>query len=84
MGLRTLLLSVAVAVVTYCECAMISHEARPIVETDLQLTAADSDAGNWTANLGDIEVRQKTDGLQNNVSELILIRVLQNSVGCSR
>ena len=59
MGLRTLLLYVTVAVLTCCECAMLSHEARPVVETDLQLTAADTDSGNWTAKLGDMEVRQQ-------------------------
>jgi len=67
MGLRTLY--VAVAVLTCCECAMLSHEARPVVETDLQLTAADSDSGNWTANLGDIEVRRRANGLRNSASE---------------
>jgi hypothetical protein len=82
MGLRTLLLYVTVAGVICCECAILSHEARPVVETDLQLTAADTDSGNWTANLGDIEVRQQEDGLQNNISELISVRILQISVGC--
>jgi hypothetical protein len=57
MGLHTVLLCVAVVTVAYYECAIIRDEVRPVVETDLQLTAADSDAGNWTANLGDIEVR---------------------------
>ena len=67
MGLRTLLLYVTVAVLTCCECAILRHEARPVVETDLQLTAADSDSGNWTANLGDIEVRRRENDLQNNI-----------------
>jgi hypothetical protein len=59
MDLRTLLLYVlTVAALKCCQCAILGHEARPIVETDLQLTAADSDSGNWTANLGDIEVGQ--------------------------
>jgi hypothetical protein len=56
MGLGTFLLVVTVAVVTKCECAYLIHDTRPVVETDLQLTAADTDSGNWTANLGDIEV----------------------------
>jgi hypothetical protein len=56
MGLHTLLLFVTVAVVTNCACASIFHEFRPVAETDLELTAADTDSGNWTANLGDIEV----------------------------
>jgi len=81
MGLRTLLLYVTVAVLTCCECEMLSHEARPVVETDLQLTAADSDSGNWTANLGDMEVRQKEDGLLNYISELMSVMILQISVG---
>jgi hypothetical protein len=81
MGLRALLLYVTVVGVTCCECAILSHEARPLVETDLQLTAADTDSGNWTANLGDIEVRQREHGLQNNISELISVRILQISVG---
>jgi hypothetical protein len=82
MGLRTLLFYVlTVAAVTCCECAILGHEARPIVETDLQLTAADSDSGNWTANLGDIEVRQREFGLQNDISELTSARILQISVG---
>jgi hypothetical protein len=60
MGRRVLLLCVTVAgVMTCCACAILSHEARPLVETDLHLTAADTDSGNWTANLGDIEVRQR-------------------------
>lgn len=81
MGLRTLLLYVTVVGVTRCECAILSHEARPVVETDLQLTAADTDSGNWTANLGDMEVRHRDDGLQNNISQLISIGILQISVG---
>ena len=82
MVLHTVLLGVTVAILAYSECEMIRDEVRPVVETDLQLTAADSDAGNWTANLGDIEVRQQqTDGFQNNISELIQIRIPQDSVG---
>lgn len=57
MVLHTVLLGVTVAILAYSECEMIRDEVRPVVETDLQLTAADSDAGNWTANLGDIEVK---------------------------
>jgi hypothetical protein len=56
MGVHAVVLCVVVATVSFCECAVIGDEAKPVVETDLHLTAADSDAGNWTANLGDIEV----------------------------
>lgn len=77
MGLRILLLYVTVTVLTCCECEMLSHEARPVVETDLQLTAADSDSGNWTASLGDMEVRPQEDVLQNYICELMSVRILQ-------
>lgn len=81
MGLRTLLLCVTVTVLTCCECAILRLEDRPVVETDLHLTAADSDSGNWTADLGDIEVRRREGCLQNNISELTSVRILQISVG---
>jgi hypothetical protein len=75
MGLRTFLLYVlTVAAATRCECAILGHEARPIVETDLQLTADDSDSGNWTANLGDIEVRRREFCLPNKISEFTFKR----------
>jgi hypothetical protein len=60
MGVRTVLLCVALVIVTAsCDGATLWDEARPAVRTDLELTASDSDTGNWTANLGDMEVQDR-------------------------
>jgi hypothetical protein len=56
MGLNTVLLCVTAAIVAHCGGATVRDEGRPAVQTDLELTAYDSDSGNWTANLGDMEV----------------------------
>jgi hypothetical protein len=60
MVISTALVCVAVVWGVCCEGATLSDEARPLVETDLRLEAPDSDTGDWTANLGDMEVRKDT------------------------
>jgi hypothetical protein len=58
MGVRTVLLCVALVIIAASsDGAILWDEGRPAVRTDLELTASDSDTGNWTANLGDMEVR---------------------------
>jgi hypothetical protein len=58
MRLSVVILFVAVvAIGAPCDGGTIGYDGRPAVKTDLQLTASDSDSGNWTANLGDMEVR---------------------------
>lgn len=59
MGVSIVLLCVTAAIAARCEGAMMWDEGRPVEKTDLELTASDSDSGNWTANLGDMEVRYK-------------------------
>jgi hypothetical protein len=58
MDVRAVLLCVAaVGVAASRDGATLKDEGSPAVKTDLELTASDSDTGNWTANLGDMEVR---------------------------
>jgi hypothetical protein len=59
MDLKTVLLFVTVVIAALCEGATLWDEGRPVVKTDLELRASDSDNGNWIANLGDMEVRYK-------------------------
>jgi hypothetical protein len=59
MDLNVVLVCVTAVIAAHCEGAMLRDEGRPVVKTDLELTASDSDSGNWTANLGDMEVRHK-------------------------
>lgn len=59
MDVNIVLLCVTAAILAHCEGAILWDEGRPIVKTDLELTASDSDNGNWTADLGDMEVRYK-------------------------
>ncbi|PNF42386.1 hypothetical protein B7P43_G02546 [Cryptotermes secundus] len=79
MELSFVLLCVTATIAARCEGAMIWHEGRPVEETDLELTASDSDSGNWTANLGDMEVKiehRHEDGsaLQNGIWTLDVAR----------
>jgi hypothetical protein len=50
-------ITVLIAVLACCECATLRDEVSPIVKTDLDLTAHNSEVGNWTADLGDMQVR---------------------------
>jgi hypothetical protein len=59
MDLSTVLLCVTVVWGVCCEGATLRDEARPFVETDVRLEASDSDTGDWTANLGDMEVQHE-------------------------
>jgi hypothetical protein len=59
MDLKIKLLFVTAVIAAHCEGTMLWDEGRPVVKTDLELTASDSDSGNWAANLGDMEVGYK-------------------------